>query len=112
MDTAKRINELLQRQNVSQQEFAEYLGLSQSFLSRLLNGKRTISLEIIEKSCEFFQIELQDFFRTDHQSVPSYVEDFCALCRKLTESEVGLLRSIAEIMPSMQNRKGCEAENK
>lgn len=103
MDAAKRIRELLKERKATQTELAEYLGCTQSFLSKLLTNKNRITIEMLEKACEFFGITLGDFFKEEGE-LPLYIENFIAYCKDLSEQEISVLRSVAELFPSKQKR--------
>ena len=103
MDAAKRIRELLKERKATQTELAEYLGCTQSFLSKLLTNKNRITIEMLEKACEFFGITLGDFFKEEGE-LPLHIANFIAYCKDLSEQEISALRSVAELFPSKQKR--------
>lgn len=51
----KKIHE----RNIKQKEICEALGISQSYTSELLSGKKEFSLELLEKLCDFLKLELK-----------------------------------------------------
>ena len=104
MDITERIKSLLAQRKATQVELADHLGCSPSYLSNLLNKKKRMNLEMLEKTSAFFGMELEDFFRTTVTN-PSYIQDFVAVCRNLTEKEIAVLRSMAVMMPSYQQRE-------
>ena len=53
-----RINSL----NLSQEGFADKLGLSRAYISRVESGKQNITLESLIKICAGLNITLRDFF--------------------------------------------------
>lgn len=53
-----RINSL----DLSQEDFADKLGLSRAYISRVESGKQNITVENLIKICEGLNITLKDFF--------------------------------------------------
>jgi DNA-binding XRE family transcriptional regulator len=53
------------RQDVTQEELAEYANISPQFLCRLENAKKTASLETYIKIADALHMELSDLFRKD-----------------------------------------------
>lgn len=51
------------KQKVKQQELAEELGLSQSYLSKIEQGTRNVDLELAIKICAFLKLDLNDLLR-------------------------------------------------
>lgn len=48
---SSKILGLVKEKNISQTEFAQMLGVSQSYISRVKNGKESFSLDRIELAC-------------------------------------------------------------
>lgn len=53
----KRINNFLERSNLSQKEFSRRCEISQSTLSKILDQKSTLTLPVIAKMCEVMDID-------------------------------------------------------
>ena len=107
MDIARRIQSLLDEHDYTQLRFASEIGLSQPFVSQILNGKKKASLETIEQICSFFSITLHDFFidtSIDANSVPPYVKAFYHYCSDMSYDEIQSLRAVAEFFPSKRRR--------
>lgn len=51
------------KQKINQQDLAAHLGLTQSYLSRLEQGTRSVDLELAIKICSFLQLDLNDFLK-------------------------------------------------
>jgi transcriptional regulator with XRE-family HTH domain len=51
-----RLKQLTDDGRVPQERLGKFVGLSRSYMGRILNADAAISLELIEKCCEFFQI--------------------------------------------------------
>ena len=48
--------------NLSQEDLAERSGLNRPYISAIEQGKRNVSLEVIEKLSESLSIEIKSFF--------------------------------------------------
>lgn len=68
MDVSKRIQELLNVRGMSQRDLAEALGMSQSFVSQLCNGRKNVTLNTLESICEALGISMADFFAQNKKS--------------------------------------------
>ena len=62
MSLGEKIKELRQRKNITQQELAKRIGLSQSHLSLLEAGKRSLNFDQIEKIAKTFGMSIYEFF--------------------------------------------------
>lgn len=51
-----RINHLVEQHDVTYDVLAPHLGVGASAVSKILNGKNSLSLDHIERLCEFFQL--------------------------------------------------------
>ena len=59
---AHRLRELRKARSLSQQEVAEGVGIPQSNLSRIENGKQRLTLSMLTSILKFYRISLDDFF--------------------------------------------------
>ena len=64
MNLGEKLRQLRQNQNLTQPELAEAMGIEQSYLSKLENGKYVPSGEVFSRILEVFDIELGDLL--DH----------------------------------------------
>ena len=55
------IKESRMRQNLSQSEVADQVGLSQSYLSYIEKGKRDVDLAVAMKICEALNLDIREF---------------------------------------------------
>ena len=53
-----RLKELREDHDITQQEIADFLGISQRYYSNLENGTRNISVELLIKISDFYNISL------------------------------------------------------
>jgi transcriptional regulator with XRE-family HTH domain len=50
---------IIKNKNLKQKDICKALDLSQSYTSELLNGKKEFSLELLEKLCEYLEVEIK-----------------------------------------------------
>ncbi|MGP1601013.1 helix-turn-helix domain-containing protein [Treponema sp.] len=53
------LNIIISQRNIKQKDICLALNLSQSYVSELLNGKKEFSLDLLEKLCEFLNMEIK-----------------------------------------------------
>jgi len=54
----EKILKIIEERNVKQKDICKALNLSQSYTSELLNRKKTLSLTLCEKLCDFLNIDI------------------------------------------------------
>lgn len=65
MDTVKRLGELLEERNISLYEFSKQSNLQYSSIGATKRRGGNLSIDTIEKICEFFDMPLFEYFMTD-----------------------------------------------
>jgi transcriptional regulator with XRE-family HTH domain len=65
----RRLRALRKSQNLSQREVADAIGLPQSNLSRIENGKQRLNLTVLSKMLSIYQTSIQDFFAREEEAV-------------------------------------------
>ena len=68
-----RIKNLRKEKKMSQEELASKLGISRSYLTKIENGQRGLSIEIMQKLCKVFNITMEEFFGTGEEK-DNYLE--------------------------------------
>ena len=58
----QKVNALRKGKNLSQEDLAEMSGLNRPYISAIEQGKRNVSLEVMEKLAEALEIEIKEFF--------------------------------------------------
>lgn len=53
------LHRIISERNIKQKDICKALNLSQSYTSELLNGKKDFSLDLLEKLCNFLEIEIK-----------------------------------------------------
>lgn len=60
----KRLNQIRKEKKISQERLAELSELNRPYISAIEQGKRNVSLEVIEKLAQALEIEINEFFQT------------------------------------------------
>ena len=63
----KRLNQLRKEKKMSQEQLAELSELNRPYISAIEQGKRNVSIEVIEKLAQALEIEIREFFKSDSQ---------------------------------------------
>lgn len=58
----KRLNQIRKEKKISQERLAELSELNRPYISAIEQGKRNVSLEVIEKLAQALKIEIKTFF--------------------------------------------------
>lgn len=58
----KRLNQLRKEKKMSQERLAELSELNRPYISAIEQGKRNVSIEVIEKLAQALEIEIKNFF--------------------------------------------------
>lgn len=94
-----KLRSLVEKDDVSHDVLAQRLGLSRSYVSRLLNGTGAILLRQVEVFCEFFQMSPSELMAQpgDLIQVISPIESaIIGLIRQMTELERRSLLTLLE----------------
>lgn len=71
----KRIYELRKQMNISQEELAEKLEISQRSLSKIETGQNFVKSNTLEKLLKAFDISCNDLFNFEHLNTPKNLID-------------------------------------
>lgn len=55
----EKIQKIIHERNIKQKDICNALKISQSYTSELLSGKKDFSLELLEKLCDFLNVEIK-----------------------------------------------------
>ena len=83
----------------NQQSIARFLGVDQTLISKVENGERTLSVELLEKLAALFGVEVTAFERAD---VPVSTMKFAFRASDLSNSDMEALCAINKIALNSQ----------
>ncbi|MCH5164259.1 MAG: helix-turn-helix transcriptional regulator [Clostridiales bacterium] len=86
MDVGKRIKELRERANFTQNRLAEWAGVSQTHLRRVELGEQDITVGQLRLVCDGLGVTLAEFFNVDDEQ-----ESLSDIISKLTPKQKQLL---------------------
>lgn len=58
----QKVKQLRKAKELSQEDLSDKSGLNRPYISAIEQGKRNVSLEVIEKLAEALDIEIKEFF--------------------------------------------------
>lgn len=56
----KKLKALVEKKNISQVQLAEVAGVSQAFMSYVLNGYKTPSVQVLKRIADFLDVTVDD----------------------------------------------------
>lgn len=60
MAIAEKIKELMEKEGTNQAKLAEVAGVSQAFMSYILNGYKVPSLPVIKRIADYFKVTIDE----------------------------------------------------
>lgn len=97
MDTANiglRLKELRVQTSLSQSQIAAYLGIDQSYLSKIESGERSPSVELLEKLAELYSCDMEAFENSEMSVEPIR---FALRAKELTVDDMNIIAAINHI---------------
>lgn len=94
-----RIKELREQANLRQNQVAAYLGMDQSTLSKLETGKRTISVEQLEKLSELYGCDFEIFENHDVKIKPIKI---ALRAKEITTEDLNIIAVVNHIAANSQ----------
>lgn len=91
----KRIRELREKNNLTQEKLAEILDLDYQTISRIETGSYFTSYENLEKFAKAFHVEIKDLFDTKHlEETINLEKEITKILKKATQDEKKLIYKI------------------
>ncbi len=100
----KNIKKIRMQKGLSQQQLAQKSGISQSFLSALENGKKSPTVDSLNKICRSLGISLAEFFsRERSQEFAALPAEIVTLVEELRELSPGQIQHLRSFIRSLNN---------
>ena len=96
-----RIAELRTQKNISARDMSLSLGYGESYINHIENKDNMPSIQGLFYICEFFKIDLKDFFDTGSKS-PVLIEELIKESKKLDKET---LERLIELIKTINNKK-------
>ncbi len=101
----KNIKKIRTQKGLSQQQLAQKSGISQSFLSDLENGKKSPTVDSLNKICRSLGISLAEFFsRGKTQGFAALPAEIINLVDDLRELSPGQIQHLRSFIRSLNNK--------
>ena len=96
-----KIKEIRKRLHLTQEEFAQGIGLETSYIGRIEIGIRQPGRKIIEKICSVYSIDPREFFETERKPVIKIKDPLIAELENLPAHDkdiiIKIVKSVKEI---------------
>lgn len=89
-----RMKELREQANLRQSQVAAYLGVDQSYLSKMETGERAISVEQLERLAELYGCDLEVFENPDIEIKPIQI---ALRAREITTEDLNIIAAVNHI---------------
>ena len=97
-----RIREKRKNCGYTQEELAEALGISATYLSRIENGRRNLSLDLLVDLCRELRVGIDSIiFGADDMFIGTYAAVFENLFENCNKYEIHLIIELAEALKSI-----------
>lgn len=100
----KRISELRNRMNISQEGLAEMLDISQKSLSKIETGKNFMKAETLEKLLKAFNIKSYELFDFEHHDTPQHLVEEIYNHIEIIKTNPELLVTLFKITQALAKR--------
>lgn len=89
-----RMKELREQAKLRQGQVAAYLGVDQSYLSKMETGERAISVEQLERLAELYECDLEVFENPDIKIKPIQI---ALRAREITTEDLNIIAAVNHI---------------
>ena len=93
----KRIQEIRKIRGMSQDDLGERLGVTRSFVSKMENGKKKISLEHVEKIAKILNVLPEDLLVDEHKLIKNN-EDLIIVRENFTNEQIENMADYARML--------------
>lgn len=106
----KKFKEIREEYKYSLREVAKYTGIDHSHISKIENGQRNTTLDVIEKLCRFYKINVSDLFG-DGVEIPDELKElgveWIAFAKDLKRSKLTMdeIKKAVEFVNGMKKHK-------
>ena len=88
----QKIRSLRKLNNMTLEQLAAKVNLTQPQLSRLENGVNMVQIDTLLKICEIFNVSIADFFSSEYPDViPKHFREFFNTNKELTPEQLNIL---------------------
>lgn len=100
----KRLSQLRIERDISARDLSLSLGMNETYINKIENGKTVPSLEVLEMICEHFHLSLRDFFDEEKTS-PIYQNKLIKATAGLQNTQIDTLTELARGYKLLNNQK-------
>lgn len=92
-DMGARLKQIRKERNIKLINLAHDSGISQPSLSNVENGKKTLSIETLEKVCNALGVSLSEFFSPQQTELPPKQYELLQATKNLNDAQLDCLIS-------------------
>jgi transcriptional regulator with XRE-family HTH domain len=104
-EIGRRIRELRVSREMTAKKLANEIGISQSYLSDIENGKKAVPIEVLIQITEFFEISMSDFFKEEENWLEEDMRNFIYYAKLLTKEDRDLLVTLMKKITNSSHSK-------
>lgn len=101
MELKNKIKEIRKRLHLTQEKFAEELGIETGYIGHIEMGLRQPGRKTINRICTIFKIDPREFFETEKKPVIKKEDSRIVSLKKLPERKKNLILNCNELMNDM-----------
>ena len=101
----KRITDLRLEEDISEYQLSLELGKSKSYINNIACGKTLPSLTELLNICEYFKIEVKDFFDTGNE-YPVAMSEVIEMLKSLNKEDLDIVKTLVKrLIKDNDNKK-------
>ncbi len=103
----KRLKEFREKKGLSLREFGERIGLSHSYISNIENGKKPVTIKILTRAAQVFNVDVAEFLIDENSESISEKEEWYLLGKSLEKEGITIdeVKEWVEIAKSVRDKK-------
>lgn len=94
MNVSNRLKQLRKERGFSQYSLSKKSNVSQAFISSIEKGKKSPTVNSLEKLCKALGVSLAEFFSKEIKAPPEYMEPLIEEARYLKPKHINLLADL------------------
>ena len=105
MDISRRLKECLENKQLTQYALAKAAEVTPAYVSQIVSGVKTPTLETIKKFCDVMGVSLSEFFSDADQEPPAQFDALHQLIEKIPEERRDEVRRFLEFTIQQHKRE-------
>lgn len=102
INIGEKLRRLRKSLNMTTQELADKVNVSQSYISRFENNKAIPDIEMLSRILHALGTDLSTFFTTEHEELPEDLIQLIETAKKLSPEERKKLNEFLKVMKGLE----------